>query len=90
MPEAMAAGLPVACSVYNGCHPELVRPENGWTFDPLDIDNTVATLREISGKRDSLKSMGQESLRIVADHTPDRAARALYDVCKKLMTDNEK
>ena len=67
-----------------------MRPENGWTFDPLDIDNTVATLREISGKRDSLKSMGQESLRIVADHTPDRAARALYDVCKKLMTDNEK
>lgn len=90
VPEAMAAGLPVACSVYNGCHPELVRPENGWTFDPLDIDNTVATLREISGKRDSLKSMGQESLRIVADHTPDGAARALYDVCKKLMTDNEK
>lgn len=90
VPEAMAAGLPVACSVYNGCHPELVRPENGWTFDPLDIDNTVAILREISGKRDSLKSMGQESLRIVADHTPDRAARALYDVCKKLMTDNEK
>lgn len=25
VPEAMSCGLPVATSIYNGCHPELVK-----------------------------------------------------------------
>lgn len=29
VPEAMACGLPIATSIYNGCHPELVHQENG-------------------------------------------------------------
>ena len=45
VPEAMACGLPIACSIYNGCHPELVKKdENGITFDPLNKDSVIETL----------------------------------------------
>lgn len=84
VPEAMAAGLPIACSVYNGCHPELVTKSNGWTFDPLDTDSTAEMLKEIYHSRESLKLMGESSQKIVSNHTPLHAARALYDACLNL------
>lgn len=86
VPEAMAAGLPVACSIYNGCHPELVHPKNGWTFDPLNVKNTTEVLKQISASRDKLKEMGDASKRIVANHTPQHAAQNLYDLCEKVLS----
>ena len=85
VPEAMASGLPIACSIYNGCHPELVKPENGWTFDPLDLDNTVATLRSISDSREKLAEMGAASKKIVSNHTPQHAAQGIYNACLKVL-----
>ena len=85
VPEAMAAGLPIACSIYNGCHPELVHADNGWIFDPLNVPQTTETLRTISNNRDSLQRMGEESRKIVANYTPKHAAQALYDMCVKLI-----
>lgn len=87
VPEAMAAGLPIACSIYNGCHPELVKSENGWTFDPLDIQDTVRTLKQIAQNRGKLKQMGEKSKEIVANHTPKHAAQGIYDLCKKIVGD---
>ena len=83
VPEAMAAGLPIACSIYNGCHPELVKPENGWTFDPLDTADMATTLKTISASRTRLENMGEESRRIVENHTPQHAAQGIYDACLK-------
>lgn len=85
VPEAMAAGLPIACSIYNGCHPELVQPCNGWTFDPLNTQNTVETLKNISASRDRLKEMGEESRKIVANHTPQHAAQGIYGACIQVL-----
>jgi len=45
VPEAIACGLPVACSQYNGCHPELVTSENGWVFEPMDYQNTSSVIK---------------------------------------------
>lgn len=87
VPEAMAAGLPIACSIYNGCYPELVKSENGWTFDPLNIQDTVRVLKLISENREKLKEMGEKSMEIVADHTPKHAAKGIYDLCKKIVGD---
>lgn len=60
VPEAMACGLPVACSIYNGCHPELVHyAENGITFDPLKQDSIVEALdyfHHVDIKRFGLRS----------------------------------
>lgn len=79
VPEAMACGLPIATSIYNGCHPELVRPGNGWTFDPLRQDSIVETLRKIVASKDRLAAMGEQSKAIVAHHTATTAAQSIMD-----------
>ncbi|MFZ5994980.1 MAG: glycosyltransferase family 4 protein [Thermodesulfobacteriota bacterium] len=82
VPEAMACGLPVLCSKYNGCHPELIRSgENGWVFDPLNEQDMFETLRKCIENKDRLKRMGEKSKEIVAKHTPQTAAQAIYDAC---------
>lgn len=86
VPEAMAAGLPIACSIYNGCHPELVRESNGWTFDPLNTQDTVETLKAISASRRELKEKGDASRQIITNYTPMHAAQGIYDACLKLTT----
>jgi glycosyltransferase involved in cell wall biosynthesis len=81
VPEAMACGLPLLCSKYNGCWPELVRPENGWVFDPLDVPDTVNALQLCLNKHESLKSMGEASRHIVQNHTASQAADAIIKAC---------
>lgn len=83
VPEAMACGLPVLCSRYNGCYPELVHDSiNGWVFDPLSATDTARVLRQAADNRDRLPAMGTASKKIVASHTPEHAAQAIFDACQ--------
>lgn len=83
VPEAMACGLPVLCSPYNGCHPELVEQGgNGWVFDPLNAEDTFGTLERCTRQKETLVDMGERSRQIVANHTPEHAARAILDACE--------
>lgn len=83
VPEAMACGLPIACSKYNGCWPELVKPENGWVFDPLDRENTIRTIRKINSQDIAeLQDMGQCSRQIVDAFSPAKAASAIFKSCE--------
>jgi glycosyltransferase involved in cell wall biosynthesis len=83
VPEAMACGLPILCSKYNGCWPELVQAgRNGWVFDPYDGDDLVRCLKIAAGAGERLKSMGEQSMQIVSDHTPAHAARAILRACE--------
>lgn len=79
--EAMACGLPIMCSIYNGCWPELVSRDNGWTFDPLDTKQTHFVLMEVLSSHDRLNAMGQASERIVANYTPATAAEGIAQAC---------
>jgi hypothetical protein len=69
----MACGLPIACSIYNGCHPELVQHGiNGTTFDPLlskSILDGLAYFHHVD-----LKAHGRHSSDIELDFTPDKTA----------------
>ena len=83
VPEAMACGLPVLCSVYNGCHPELVQPGvNGWVFDPLDEESGGAALVKCVDNRARLRVMGAASREIAGRFTPEYAAAAIVDACR--------
>ena len=84
VPEAMACGLPVASSIYNGCHPELVHPENGWTFDPYDVKATADILQTIVGNRMKLPSMGAYSRRLAMSNTAEHAAKVIFSACHKV------
>ncbi|MBQ8124870.1 MAG: glycosyltransferase family 4 protein [Kiritimatiellae bacterium] len=73
VPEAMACGLPVACSIYNGCHPELVRKDvNGITFDPLLPESVVMALDYFHNA--DLRKLGRASIEIERNYNPAHVA----------------
>lgn len=83
VPEAMSCKLPVISSKYNGCWPELVKPENGWVFDPLDSENFGETLKIAWDHQDIWKKMGEQSLKIIEDYAPNEIAKRIYSACTK-------
>jgi glycosyltransferase involved in cell wall biosynthesis len=84
VPEAMACGLPILCSKYNGCWPELVQDGcNGWVFDPLnqtDISRCIELCFEQG--MDGLRNYGKISKGIIEGHNPRTAALAIQKACK--------
>jgi glycosyltransferase involved in cell wall biosynthesis len=84
VPEAMSCGLPIICSKYNGCWPELVKPENGWVFDPLHAENFIQTLQTAWDNRENWKKMGTDSIRIVSDYSPEKVAGRVYSACNSI------
>ena len=85
VPEAMACGLPIACSIYNGCYPELVCENlNGKLFDPLKQDTIINTL-DYFHKID-LKSMGKASIKIEKKYNSDSVSQNIYNSCKAVLS----
>ena len=81
-PEAMACGLPVLTSLYNGCWPELIREgENGWVFDALDPEDIATSLERCVQRPSDLPRMGQRSQDIVSRFTPRHAAASILKAC---------
>lgn len=84
VPEAMACGLPVACSIYNGCHPELVhKDKNGITFDPLDRQSIVEALDYFHHV--DLQKMGNCSKEIEHDFNPGNTAKNVIHAVNALV-----
>lgn len=82
VPEAMACGLPVACSKYNGCWPELVKPgENGNIFDPHDPVSISESFLYFKQHFKHLRAMGLRSKQIISAFTPTSAAQAILNAC---------
>ena len=64
--EAMAYGLPVIVAEGDGTQNDLVRTENGWLVPPDDQGELQRALQEALSNPDRLRSMGNESYRIVS------------------------
>lgn len=78
VPEAMACGLPVATSIYNGCHVELIHEgENGITFDTFNKDSMVNALGYFH--HHNLKAMGLKSIEIEKLFNTENCARREID-----------
>ena len=84
LPEAMAMGLPVITSIFNGNHNEYVNSKNGWVVNPLNVEEVVKTMED-AYYSNNLKEMGQASLEIVKNFTPKIAASKIYNNCKNLL-----
>jgi glycosyltransferase involved in cell wall biosynthesis len=82
VPEAMTCGLPVLCSKYNGCWPELVTGQNGWTFDPLTAEDIDKVLRRAISARGRWAEMGERSRALVSAYTPQWAAEVIHEGCR--------
>lgn len=79
VPEAMACGLPIATSKYNGCYPELVHPNNGWVFDSLNQRSIINVLNAIIDNKNQLREMGNASKLIISTETADKAAQSIMN-----------
>ena len=78
IPEAMACGLPVATSIYNGCHPELVhKEENGITFDPYKEETIISALDYFHHQ--DLKVLGQKSIELEKEYNTENCAKRVYE-----------
>ena len=78
VPEAMACGLPIATSIYNGCHPELVhKDENGITFDPYKEETLISALDYFHHQ--DLKAMGEKSIELEKQFNTENCARRVYE-----------
>ena len=63
--EAMSYGLPIIVAKGDGTQDDLVRELNGWQIAPDDYDALVTTMRLALSDQRRLRTMGEESYRIV-------------------------
>ena len=77
--EAMAAGLPVLVSSRCGCAPDLVcEGENGFTFDPENVDSLAGHLEKVAGLDQARRAaMGQRSREIIKSFSPEAFAAGI-------------
>ncbi len=77
--EAMASGLPVLVSRVCGAAEDLVREgENGFTFDPGDVERLAEMMCRLAAAHDLAVRMGAVSARIVEDHSCEVGAVNLW------------
>lgn len=78
IPEAMSCGLPVSTSIYNGCHPELVKKDvNGITFDPFKQESILEALDYFHHV--DLKALGLNSIELEKEFNTENSARREYE-----------
>jgi len=76
--EAMACGLPVICSKNAGVARDLVRDGiNGYLFNPNDVMELRDKLLLLVDNADRRKQMGENSMRIISECTPQKYASDL-------------
>jgi glycosyltransferase involved in cell wall biosynthesis len=76
--EAMASGLPVLVSNRCGCATDLVQEgKNGFTFDPINIEQLAQLMLKISDFKFPLSTFGTESQHIISNWGPERFADGL-------------
>ena len=90
VPEAMACGLPIACSQYNGCHPELIDNQNGYVFDPLNPHSVLQCLDYFHHQ--NLTQMGAHSIAKEIPFNAKNCAKRVYNtiITSKKQKDKKK
>ncbi|MBR5476278.1 MAG: glycosyltransferase [Bacteroidaceae bacterium] len=83
VPEAMSCGIPVATSIYNGCHTDLViEAKTGFTFDPLKQEEIVETLAKFH--KCNIEAMGEAAIKIEEEFSIEKSAQRIYCCTQQL------
>ncbi|MCG8367664.1 MAG: glycosyltransferase family 4 protein [Pseudanabaenales cyanobacterium] len=78
--EAMVLGKPILCSKWAGAAELIDEGENGYCFDPHEAEQLARLMRHFIDTPTLAASMGQKSKQLMAQYTPETAAKFLADV----------
>lgn len=79
--EAMASGLPIITSIYNGLWPDLIKNgENGFVVTPENVQELAKCIASFAGApREKIDGMGERSRELIERYRPERAAAAYVE-----------
>jgi len=84
--EAMAFGLPVISTDAAGATYDLVKDGvNGFVISAGDADSLYAALKRLCEEPKLRIKMGQESLKIIENYTPEKWAKAFINAVKSML-----
>lgn len=86
VPEAMSCGLPVATSIYNGCHTDLIKDGvDGFIFDPLNQNEIVETLAKFHSV--DLLSMGKAAKEMEKPFNIENSSLRIFNAINSISND---
>ena len=80
--EAMVFGKPVICSRGAQAVEMLSNGENGFTFQPGKGEQLARLMSQFLDDPILIQTMGQRSLKIMSQHTPEHASNSFIEACK--------
>jgi len=78
--EAMLLGKPILCSQGAGTSELVVHGENGYVFPPDNATELADLMQKFLDHPESIPAMGERSQQIMAQYTPEAAARCLAHI----------
>jgi glycosyltransferase involved in cell wall biosynthesis len=83
--EAMLLGKPILCSKGAGTSELVVHGENGYVFSPDNADELANLMQKFLDCPEIILKMGEKSQQIMAQYTPEAAAKCMAEVTKLVM-----
>jgi glycosyltransferase involved in cell wall biosynthesis len=83
--EAMLLGKPILCSTGAGTAELVVPGENGYIFDPDDIEKLADLMQQFLDDPALIPAMGNRSQQIMLQYTPVAAAQCMANITKLVM-----
>jgi glycosyltransferase involved in cell wall biosynthesis len=83
--EAMLLGKPILCSKGAGTSELVVHGENGYVFPPDNATELADLMQKFLANPKLIGAMGERSRQIMAQYTPEAAAKCLAAVTELVM-----
>lgn len=81
VPEAMSCGIPIATSIFNGCHMDLIKEGvDGYTFNPFVQKEIIETLEKFHYS--DLSSMSKAAIQMEKPFNIENSAIRIFNVLK--------
>jgi len=82
--EAMAFNLPILCSKYAGSSELVINGENGFVFDPYDLDLLSKLIKTMACKSEIRIAFGKRSKEIIENYSIETAVNTISDTIQVL------
>ena len=85
VPEAMVFGKPILCSRGATASELLAEGENGYIFDPHDLEELAEKMQVFLDRPDLIEPMGVRSRELIAETNPKNAANGFIEAISRVL-----